>query len=474
MTTVYILNKNNKPLMPCHNGAFIRKILKDKKAKVVKREPFTIKLLVDVKNNYIQPITLGVDAGYTYIGLSATTPKKELFSAEVKQDCEMVERNKERRMYRRQRRNRLRYRKAKFNNRKKDKGWLAPSLIRKKDTHLKMINMICSIMPITSIRVEIGLFDPALMKATVEGKTLKNEDYQHGEQEGFENIKSYIRYRDNYTCQNPDCVCHKMKEEDRKKLKLFIHHLGYWKKDRSNRPSNLITLCELSHTQENHQTGHLLYGWKPKLKSLKEPAFMNIVRKEIVEELKILYPNKDIHYCYGYTTNITRNAWGVPKSHHDDAFCITKIKSKQRADMIYYFNQHKRNNRSLEIFYDAKYIDARDDKKKSGKELFNGRTTRNKNFNTENLHQYRKEKISKGKRSIRRSHYPYQPNDVVWLENKRYKIKGTHCNGIRVILDNKKSVSIKKIQIAHYNAGIYLDRKEKAIPPTNELVGFLA
>ena len=142
--------------------------------------------------------------------------------------------------------------------------------------------------------------------------------------------------------------------------------------------------------------------------------------------------------------------------------------------MIYYFNQRKRNNRSLEIFYDAKYIDARDDKKKSGKELFNGRVTKNKNFNTENLHQYRKVKISKGKRNIRRSHYSYQPNDVVWFENKRYKIKGTHCNGIRVILDNKKSVSIKKIQIAHYNTGIYLDRKEKAIPPTNELVGFLA
>ena len=471
MATVFLLDKSGGPLMPCRNSGRIRILLKEKKAKVVRRKPFTVQLLIEVRRKHKEPITLGVDAGYKYIGFSATTEKKELFSAELEQDCGMVERNKERKMYRRQRRSHKRYRKPRFDNRRKQKERIPPSLERKRNTHLRFIQYLSSIMPITTIRVEIGLFDPALLKATVEGRTLEGKDYQHGEQEGFENVKSYVRYRDNYTCQNPDCPCHKMKKEDREKLKLFVHHLGYWKHDRSNRPDNLITLCELSHTPENHQPGHLLYGWKPKLKSFRETAFMNIVRKEVVEMLKLIYPDKEIQYTYGYRTNMTRNDWHIEKTHHDDAFCITQVHSKERADTVYYFKQHRRNNRSLEIFYDAKYIDARDGKKKSGKELFCGRTTRNKNYSTENLHQYRKQKVRKGRRSIRKQHYTYQPNDIVWKDNKKYRIRGTHCKGASVVLNNKKSVSIKKIQIAHYNAGIYLNNEVRQAIPLHDYAG---
>ena len=254
MAYTYVLDMNKNPLMPCHNGGFIRTLLKDKKAKVVRNKPFTVQLLFEVRNKYKQDMTLGVDAGYKHIGFSVSTSKAEVFSAELEQECGMVERNKERRMYRRQRRNRLRFRKPRFNNHiaSKQKGWIAPSLKRKRDTHLRFIMMLKSIMPITKITVEIGLFDPALMKAVAEGRILEGEDYQHGEAEGFENMKSYIRYRDSYICQNPDCKCHKMSASDREKLKLAVHHIGYYRNDRSNRPGNLITLCELSHTPENH------------------------------------------------------------------------------------------------------------------------------------------------------------------------------------------------------------------------------
>lgn len=464
---VYLLDINKNPLMPCHDGAYIRKLLKNKEAKVVRRKPFTVQLLFDVRNKYKQDITLGVDSGYTHIGFSASTESRELFSAELEQDCGMVERNKERRMYRRQRRNRLRYRKPRFNNRvsSKKEGWIAPSLQRKRDTHLRFIMLLKSIMPITHIRVEIGLFDPHLMTAVANGQTLECVDYQHGEAEGFENMKSYIRYRDNYTCQNPGCLCHKMSNEKRKELRLFVHHVGYYKNDRTNRPSNLITLCELSHTPSNHVIGGFLYGWKPQQvkRGFKETAFMNVVRKEIVEKLKIIYPDVDVRYTYGYRTNMTRNDWGIDKSHHDDAFCIANKFSTLRADTLY-FKQHRRNNRSLELFYDAKYIDSRDSKKKSGQALFSGRMTRNKSKNTENLHQYRQQKVSKGRRNIRRQHYMYQPNDIVWFDGQKYEVKGTHCKGTRVLLRNGKSVSIKKIKPYIYSAGIYLEKEIKAIP----------
>ena len=454
----YVLDKHKNPLMPCHNGALIRTLLREKKAKVVRSKPFTIQLLIEVRNKYVQSVNLGVDSGYKHIGFSATTKKKELFSAELEQDCGMVERNKKRRMYRRQRRNRLRYRAPRFNNRRKPQGWIAPSLERKKNTHLQYIGYLCSILPITTINVEIGLFDPHLLKAEMEGKTISGIEYQHGEMYQSENLKTYIRNRDNYTCQNPDCACHKMKKSEREQLKLQIHHLGYWKHDRSNRPSNLITLCELSHTPENHQPGRILYGWQPKTKSLKETAFMNLVRKEIVDSLRIIYPNKKIQTQYGYQTNITRNECYREKSHHNDAFCISGIHSKERADITYFFKQSRRNNRSLETFYDAKYIDSRDGKKKSGKELFCGRTTRNKSLNTENLHVYRSCKELKGRRSIRNRHYQYHPHDIIWYSGRRYNVKGIQNKGDYIAVEGRTPVQEKKVHIHKYAGSIYIDR----------------
>ncbi len=81
MTLVYVLNKDKKPLMPC-KPAKARKLLKNKKAKVVNRKPFTIQLLY-WSTGYKQDVTLGVDAGSKFVGLSATTTKKELYASTI-------------------------------------------------------------------------------------------------------------------------------------------------------------------------------------------------------------------------------------------------------------------------------------------------------------------------------------------------------------------------------------------------------
>ena len=39
MAYTYVLDMNKNPLMPCHNGGFIRTLLKEKKAKVVRNKP---------------------------------------------------------------------------------------------------------------------------------------------------------------------------------------------------------------------------------------------------------------------------------------------------------------------------------------------------------------------------------------------------------------------------------------------------
>ena len=73
---VYVLNKHGKPLMPCRPKK-ARILLKEGKAKVINHRPFTIQLLYG-SSGYKQTVTLGVDAGYSNIGLSAVTEKKDI------------------------------------------------------------------------------------------------------------------------------------------------------------------------------------------------------------------------------------------------------------------------------------------------------------------------------------------------------------------------------------------------------------
>ena len=146
---VYVINKDGKPLMPCKPSK-ARKLLKNNKAKVVKREPFTIQLLYG-SSGYKQNIVLGVDAGSKHIGLSATTKIKELYAADIELRNDIVDLLSTRRQNRRIRRNRLRYREPRFNNRvhSKNKGWLAPSIEQKIQCHFKSVEDVYKILPVS-------------------------------------------------------------------------------------------------------------------------------------------------------------------------------------------------------------------------------------------------------------------------------------------------------------------------------------
>jgi hypothetical protein len=433
---VYVISKEGKPLMPTKRHGKIRILLKNSQAKVVKRNPFTIKLLYDT-TNYTQPVTLGVDSGYTYIGFSATTEKEELISGECTLLKGQSERLKEKSMYRKQRRSRLRYRAPRFDNRAIPKGWLAPSIQHKYESHLRFIAYLQSILPISKIIIEVANFDVQKIKnPKIEGK-----EYQEGEQKDFWNLREYILHRDNHKCQNPDC-----NNKSKDKI-LEVHHIGFWKKDRTNRPSNLITLCDKCHNPKNHKEGNFLWGWKPKLKSFKEATFMSVVRWKLVNSL-------NCEHAYGFDTKSKRIALGLEKTHFNDAFCITNGSTQKRVKPIY-FEQIRRNNRSLEKFYDAKYIDSRTNQKVSGQDLFSGRRARNKNLNSENLHKYRKQKLSKGQRRIRTQRYFYQPKDLVKYENKIYTVKGIQNKGAYIKLENlSKPIKTELVVPYEFRKGI--------------------
>lgn len=322
---VYVLNKKGKALMPCKPQK-ARKLLKNNKAKVVNRTPFTIQLLYG-SSGYKQQINLGVDAGSRYIGLSATTKKKELFKAEVELRQDISKLLENRRNLRRSRRNRkLRYRPARFNNReKKDK--VTPSIQHKIDSHITIIRKVCSILPVVNIIIETAEFDTHKLK----NPNIRSEEYQNGEQIDFYNVKAAVLNRDTYSCQ----IC------GAKDTRLEVHHIRFRSQGGSDSMDNLVTLCKDCHG--NVHSGELTFD--KKVQSFKHASHMNIMRKRLVELLRDEFSG--VFETFGYLTKFTREKLGLCKSHCVDAFVISHNLNAEPLDVEFLFRKVRRHNRQL-------------------------------------------------------------------------------------------------------------------------------
>jgi len=319
---VYVINKQGQALMPTERFGKVRRLLKNSLAHVVCRIPFTIQLDYDT-TDYTQPVSLGVDAGSKHIGISATTSEKELYAADVELRNDIVDKLSTRREQRRTRRSRLRYRKARFNNRvsSKRKGWLAPSVENKIQTHLTVVEKIHKFLPITNIVVETASFD--IQK--INNPSISGSEYQQGEQLDFFNVREYVLFRDNHTCQH----C-KGKSKDKV---LNVHHIES-RKTGGDSPNNLITLCETCH--KAYHRGEFELNVK-RGKSFRDSAFMGIMRWELYDELKLRYDN--VSMTFGYITKNTRITNNLPKEHYVDARCISG--NPVAKPLGYYFYQKK-------------------------------------------------------------------------------------------------------------------------------------
>ena len=316
--------------MPTTRYGKVRRMLRDGKAKVVRKEPFTIKLLYDT-TTYTQPITLGVDAGSKMVGISATTEKQELYAAELELRNDITKLLADRRQYRRSRRNRLRYRKPRFSNRvsSKKKGWLPPTLENKIHGHLKMIDLVHTILPVIKIRIEVAAFD--IQK--IQNPDISGEEYQNGVQNNFWNVREYILWRDNHTCQ----VCHGKSKD---KI-LNVHHIES-RKTGGDSPNNLITLCETCHNKLHN--GELKVELK-RGKIFRDATHMGIMRWELYNRIKSIYPN--VEMTLGYITKQVRIKNNLPKSHRIDALCISGNPKAKQLDYWYYIRQVRKHNRQI-------------------------------------------------------------------------------------------------------------------------------
>lgn len=310
---VYVISKENKPLMPCSN-VIARLLLKQGKAKVKSKQPFTIKLLYET-TNYAQNLTLGVDTGSGTIGAAvATNNGKIVYASEVVVRNDITDKMTQRAKYRRDRRNRkTRYRKVRFLNHKNSirSDRFSPTMVSKLHSHVKEIEYIKSILPIKTLVLETGQFDPHLMK----NPELKYKPwgYQKGKNYGFANTKEMVLNRDNYTCQ----YC----KGKRKDSKLEVHHIIYRSNHGSDDEINLITLCQTCHKLLHN--GEIKLNLKGKSKgTLKYATQMNSIRKQLLR----IYP--EAIETFGFVTKENRLSIDVDKHHYLDA-CVIATGGKE-------------------------------------------------------------------------------------------------------------------------------------------------
>lgn len=328
---VYVLDITGKPLMPTERHGKVRRLLREGQAHVVRLQPFTIQLDY-VSTTYKQEVSLGIDAGSVHIGVSATTKKKELFAAEVILRTDIVKKLASRLEMRRTRRNRkTRYRKPRFDNRIRNEGWLAPSVRNKVESHLKVIRLVHSLLPVTKTTIEVAQFDAQKIK----NDKIQGIEYQQGEQIGFWNVREYVLARDNHQCQH-------CKGKSGDKI-LNVHHLES-RKTGGNAPNNLITLCETCHKAYHRGEFEL------KVKrgtSLRDAAAMNIMRWAVYNKAKDEFNN--VHLTFGYITKYIRIENSIGKTHCADAFCISRNVKALRLGSYLKCRCFARHTRALHV-----------------------------------------------------------------------------------------------------------------------------
>ena len=332
---VYVLKQNGQPFMPTVRFGKVRRLLKTKKAKVVRREPFTIRLLYEPETNVVQECYCGVDTGSRHIGVAVVSDDKVLYQSQTELRNNIKRKMDARRACRRNRRSRkTRYRKPRFLNRGNStkSNRLPPSVKHKVQAHIDEIEFCKKILPISDLILEVSQFDTALMKdPRLISEKVKHWGYQQGFNYGYASRREAILYRDNYTCQ----CCGK------KNCRLEVHHVKFRSNGGTDDEGNLLTLCEDCH--KGVHAGTVVLSKKPKKsKNLKYATHMSIIRNYLLKK----YPNAI--ETFGFVTSENRNHLNLPKDHYIDACVIASggLGFKE-LEVIFYKNRVSKGDYQL-------------------------------------------------------------------------------------------------------------------------------
>ena len=309
---VYVKNKNGKPLMPC-KPAKARKLLRDSKAKVVNRCPFTIQLLWDCEEN-VQDVTLGIDKGSHTTGISCVGNGQILMSGEIHHRTDIKDKMDARMANRRNRRSRKWYRKKRFLNRASSKrsGRLPPSIKAQSEEVIRVVRKIP--LPISHIVVE----DVQVDIARLNNPDLQGKEYQQSNRLD-ENLRIATLMRDGYQCAQ----CEK------KNIRLDAHHIVWKEHGGKDTISNLLTLCRSCHRK--------VHKGKLSLDVEGVSGFEDRIAQRTMQGKTYLYEKlsqiANFSKVFGYQTSEYRKALDLPKRHDVDALCVATLGTGEVIDV---------------------------------------------------------------------------------------------------------------------------------------------
>jgi 5-methylcytosine-specific restriction endonuclease McrA len=309
---VFVLSSDGQPLDPCH-PARARQVLRCGRARVVRRFPMTIQLLDRrADQSTTHPLRLKIDPGSRTTGLALVAEE----TATVVWAAELTHRSGTirdallaRRAFRRNRRQRhTRYRPARFHNRRRPAGWLAPSLRSRVDHILTWYRRLAQRGPIQAISVELVRFDTqALVNPEITGVA-----YQQGDLLGYE-VREYLLEKWQRTC----AYCRATG------VPLQVEHIVPRVRGGSDRVSNLTLACEPCNQCKGAQTaaefGFPLVQVQAQ-QPLRDAAAVNSTRWALYQALQAT--GLPVEAGTGGRTKYNRTRQGWPKTHWQDAACV--------------------------------------------------------------------------------------------------------------------------------------------------------
>ncbi|MFY9224703.1 MAG: RNA-guided endonuclease IscB [Blastocatellia bacterium] len=322
MNKVFVLDKNKQQLDMCHPGQ-ARRLLKAGMAAVYKRFPFTIILKREVTDPQLQTYFLKLDPGSKKTGIAIVNQQtgEVVFAAEIEHRGEVIKASLDsRRAVRRSRRSRkTRYRKPRFDNRTRPKGWLPPSLLSRVANVETWAYRLMRLCPISAISLELVKFDTQLMQmAEITGVM-----YHQGTLSGYE-TREYLLEKYNRKC----AYCSKAN------LPLQVEHIVPKSRGGSNRVSNLTIACERCNIKKGNKTatevGFAQVQEQAKI-PLKDAAAVNTTRLQLYNRLKAL--GLPIETGSGGLTKYNRSKQNLPKTHWIDAACVGLSTPQLKVDI---------------------------------------------------------------------------------------------------------------------------------------------
>ncbi len=307
---VLVIDTNKKQLNPCR-PAEARLLLNKGKAAVFRQYPFTI-ILKEESQEEVRPLRLKIDPGSktTGIALVDDATGKVVYALEIQHRSTTISQAiTSRRSIRHSRRNRkTRYRPARFDNRTRKEGWIAPSLesrIAHVETWTRRLLQFC---PITAMSYEDVKFDTQLMR----NPQIAGVEYQRGELHGYE-VREYLLEKFNRTCS----YCQV------KEVPLEIDHIIPKSRGGGNSISNLTLACTPCNQTKGNQTANE-FGHPDIQKQanapLRDAAAMNIIRSVLLKRLSSF--GLPIETGSGGRTKFNRTQQGFEKTHWIDAACV--------------------------------------------------------------------------------------------------------------------------------------------------------